>query len=294
MAVTRSIRTFAWLVFVTQVLIVATGGIVRLTASGLGCPTWPSCSGDSFVATPEMGIHGIVEFGNRLLFFVLQIIAIIGLILAWKIRKSRREIFWLFLVAALSVFIQAIIGGITVLSGLNPYVVGLHFLASVVLVILAALLVFRSYESAGPRVPTVGSDVRLGAYLVAIATLVLVVLGIMTTGAGPHAGDSGAARNGLNPESIQTAHAVSAYVTLFGTLWLWRKAFVAKAIRMWNFTKLTMLVIVMQIIVGISQARLALPPVLVTLHMVLACLLAAGMTMIVATMWVRARDDRQA
>lgn len=285
------VRVAAWLVFITQVLIVGTGGVVRVTASGLGCPTWPRCTDESFITTPEMGIHGVVEFGNRLLFFVLQIIAIVGVILIWKLRKKRRDLFWLFLVAAASVLIQAVIGGITVWTQLNPYVVGLHFLASVVLVVLATVLVYRVYHPPGPRIRVVSVATRNLVWVASVFTLVTVLLGIMTTGAGPHAGDGGAARNGLDIEILQGIHAWSAYITFFFTVLIVRNAHVARALSMRRFALATLGVELAQIAVGIAQARLALPPTLVVIHMVLACLLAAGMTMIVLTMWQRAAEQ---
>src|SRR5690606_20606263 len=134
--VDRRVRVVAWLNLVAQTVLVGTGGAVRLTGSGLGCPTWPKCTAESFVSTPEMGIHGVIEFGNRTLFFVLQIIAIFALLFVLKYRKRRRDLFILTIIPACSVLFQAVVGGITVLSGLNPYVVGLHFLLSVTLVVL--------------------------------------------------------------------------------------------------------------------------------------------------------------
>jgi heme a synthase len=276
-------------VFVTQVVIVGTGGIVRLTASGLGCPTWPRCTEDSFVSTPEMGLHGVIEFGNRLLFFVLQIVAIAGFILVLKMRKQRRDLFWLFLVSALSVFIQAIIGGITVLTQLNPYVVGLHYLASVVLVVVAAVLVYRVYEPPGPRKLVVSQSTRNVVWFTAGVGFATIILGIITTGAGPHAGDGGAARNGLDPAILQGIHAWLAYATFALTLIIWRQAHVQRAIQMRRYAVLTLGVMVAQIIIGLAQARLALPPVLVGIHMVLAVLLGAGTAMIVVTMRQRVR-----
>lgn len=284
----KSIRVAAWLVFITQVLIVATGGIVRLTASGLGCPTWPKCTADSLVATPEMGINGYVEFGNRLLFFVLQIVAIVGIALIWKLRKQRKDLFWLFVVSGLSVFIQAIIGGITVLTQLNPYVVGIHFVASVALVVLGAVLVYRVYELPGDRMLVVSLRVRNVVWVAATITLITVLLGIVTTGAGPHAGDHGAARNGLDIEVLQGIHAWAAYITFFFTIYVLRQAHVVRALQMRKFAVTTLIVELLQITVGITQARLALPVALVGIHMVLACLLAAGMSMVVISMWQRA------
>ena len=116
----RRVRVFAWLSLAIQLLIVLTGGAVRLTASGLGCPTWPQCTEGSFVTTPEMGIHGVIEFGNRLLFFVIQIVAIVTFLLIVRMRKHRRDLFWLALIPCFSIVLQAVLGGITVLTNLNP------------------------------------------------------------------------------------------------------------------------------------------------------------------------------
>lgn len=273
----RRIRTLAWWVFATQVLIVATGGAVRLTGSGLGCDTWPKCTADSFVHNPAMGIHSYIEFGNRTLFFLLEIVAILALIALWKYRKARPDLFWLTVVPALSVFIQAIIGGITVLSGLNPYVVGGHFLVSAVLCALAALLVLRAYEPGGARAVAVSSPLLQTTWIAAIFGFVTVCVGILLTGSGPHAGDGGAARNGLDSELVQVLHVAPAYATF---LFLGLVIFLARqeraaAVQRW--AGWTVVVLVVQILVGIAQARLALPPVLVGLHMVLACLVASGL-----------------
>jgi len=91
--VDRRVRIAAWASLVSQILIIGTGGAVRLTGSGLGCPTWPRCTEDSFVSTPEMGFHGLIEFGNRLLTFVLIIIAIAMFVFVLRIRKERPELF---------------------------------------------------------------------------------------------------------------------------------------------------------------------------------------------------------
>lgn len=274
--VTRRVRALAWWVFATQVMIVATGGAVRLTGSGLGCDTWPQCTADSLVNNPEMGIHSYIEFGNRTLTFVVEIVAILAFIAVWRFRKQRRDLYWLTLAPLFTVPVQAVVGGIVVWSGLNPYLVGLHFLASVMLVVLAALLVLRVYTGPGPRTLAVSAPLLQTAWLAAIFGLVAVVLGILTTGSGPHAGDGGAARNGLESEVVQTVHAVAAYGTLFFTA---LAAFLARGERAYAVVRWagwSIVVIVAQIIVGIAQARLSLPPVLVGLHMVLACLLAAG------------------
>ena len=111
--VDRRVIAAAWATLVVQVGIVGTGGLVRLTGSGLGCPTWPRCTDESFVNTPEMGIHGVIEFGNRLLTFVLVVVAILTFLFVVRMRRERRDLFWLALVIGLYVPLQAIIGGIT-------------------------------------------------------------------------------------------------------------------------------------------------------------------------------------
>lgn len=273
--VTHRVKVLAWWVFATQVLIVATGGAVRLTGSGLGCSTWPKCTAESFVHNPAMGIHSYIEFGNRTLFFLLEIVAILALISIWRFRKQRRDLFWLTVIPALSVVIQAVLGGITVLSDLNPYVVGIHFLVSVILVMLAALLVLRVYSGPGPRKVNVSAPLLQITWLTMIFGTVVVLLGILTTGSGPHAGDGGAARNGLNSEMLQTVHAATAYATLIFTL---LTSFLARhqgALRVARWANWSIVIMLAQILVGVAQARLALPPILVGIHMVLACLLAA-------------------
>jgi len=280
----RRVRVFAWLSLAIQLLIVLTGGAVRLTDSGLGCPTWPQCVEGSFVATPEMGIHGAIEFGNRLLFFVIQIVALVTFAFIWRLRKQRRDLFVLALIPCFSIVLQAVLGGITVWTNLNPYVVGLHFLVSVVLVVLAAVFVYRVYF--GPRAATllVPTHVRVVAWFTAVLVGVTVILGIITTGSGPHAGDHGAARNGLDSELLQHFHSWPAYGALAGTVLVLGLALRARLARLTRFATLLLLIELAQVAVGLTQARLGLPEVLVAIHMVLACMLAAAMTAVILSL----------
>lgn len=279
--VDRRVRVIAWANLVAQTVIVGTGGAVRLTGAGLGCPTWPRCTAESFVATPEMGIHGVIEFGNRTLFFVVEIIALIAVLFVLKFRAERRDLFALTLIPAASVFLQAIVGGITVLSQLNPYVVGLHFVLSVVLVALAAVLVHRVYEQPGPRRRVVPTWFAATTHLTTLAVAVTVVVGILTTGSGPHAGDGGAKRNGLDPELLQHVHSWPAYVMFGLTVVLVIGAYRLSNRRLIRYTTWLVAVELVQIVVGITQARLGLPEILVGIHMVLACLVTAAMTAVV-------------
>ena len=283
-SVDARIRGFAIATLVAQILIVGTGGAVRLTGSGLGCPTWPRCTDDSFVTTPEMGIHGIIEFGNRLLTFVLIAIAIVMFVLVLRIRRERRDLFVLALVIGLGIPAQGVIGGFSVLTNLNPYVVGLHFVLSVVLVVLSTLLVYRVY--AGPRGVRASVPLWYSALTHATSALVAITIlvGIITTGSGPHAGDSGASRNGLDSELLQHVHSWPAYATVAATVLLLIGALRLGQPRLARFTGILLAIEAVQVAVGLAQARLGLPEILVGAHMVLACCLAAAMTAVVLSL----------
>jgi len=276
------VRFFAWLSLAIQLLIVLTGGAVRLTASGLGCPTWPQCTEGSFIVTPEMGIHGLIEFGNRTLFFVIQLVAIITFLLI--ARLGRRDLFVLALIPCFSIVLQAVLGGITVLTNLNPYVVGLHFLVSVVLVVLAATFVYRVYYGRGAATVSVPQWYLLLAIATAVLVGLAVVLGIITTGSGPHAGDGGAARNGLDSELLQHLHSWPAYGATIASILLLIGAFQLGNARLRRFTIVLVAIEVAQVVVGLTQSRLGLPEPLVAAHMVLACSLAAAMTTVLLSL----------
>src|SRR3954451_9576426 len=145
---TTWLRPAAVASLVVNIGIVVTGGVVRLTGSGLGCPSWPRCTGRSFVPHRELGIHGAVEFGNRMLTFVLVVVAVATFVVA--LRLGRRSVLWLSVALALGVPAQAIIGGISVLTDLNPWFVSLHLLVSLAMVGLAVVLLRRLDEGDGP------------------------------------------------------------------------------------------------------------------------------------------------
>lgn len=298
----RRVRVIAWASLVSQTLIVGTGGAVRLTGSGLGCPTWPRCTEDSFVATPEMGIHGIVEFGNRLLTFVLVIIAILAFLFVLRMRRERPELLRLTIALGLGIPAQAVIGGITVLTQLNPWVVGFHFVVSAVLVALAVVFVHRVYRGRTTGELTVPPAVQALALATAVGAWVTVLVGIVVTGSGPHAGDGGAARNGLDSELLQHVHSWPAYITAGLSILLLVTAVRLGRAPLRRAATGLLAVEVVQIIVGIAQARLGLPEILVGIHMVLACVLIALVTLALLSLRRSeselsapvARDDRAA
>ena len=285
--VDRRVRVAAWLSLAFQVALIGTGGAVRLTASGLGCPTWPQCTDGSFVNTPEMGLHGVIEFGNRLLTFVLAAVTIAAFLSVFRFRRQRRDLFRLTLLQGLSIPFQAVLGGITVLTGLNPYVVGAHFAVSIVLVMVTTILVWRVYN--GPRTPglLVPASVLAIARLSAVSVAVTVGVGILTTGSGPHAGDNSnpdkpAPRNGLDPELLQHVHSWPAYITVALSVALAILIMRFPVERRWIVA--LMAVEAVQVLVGIAQARLGLPEVLVGVHMVLAAALVAAMTTVMLSL----------
>lgn len=188
--------------------IIVTGGAVRLTGSGLGCSTWPQCEPGQFTpqAFGESSIHPYIEFGNRLLTVVLLIVAIALAVAIWN---RTRELRWWGLVPLLGVVGQAIVGGITVLTDLNPVVVAPHLLLSMALVWQAVWLALR-FRSAPRRE---GTCVKKPLRTSLVFLIGLLVLGTLTTGAGPHSGDAGATqRLGLDPAEISKAHALAVWL----------------------------------------------------------------------------------
>ncbi|OFI38059.1 cytochrome oxidase assembly protein [Arthrobacter sp. SW1] len=281
--VDNTIRRLAMLSLIGQTVLVVTGGAVRLTSSGLGCPTWPRCTQDSLVNTPEMGIHGFIEFGNRLLTFALAAVAALMLVYLSNLRKERRDLFLLALGLLASIPAQAVIGGITVLTRLNPWVVGLHFLVSMALVVLATLLVNRAYGRAGgfmnrslPALPAVARPVMNAVGLFSAAA---VMLGVAVTGAGPHAGDADAPRNNLDWDLVSHIHAVPAYLVTAGTafaVYLVLRKGIAGPFRTAVFLLLG--VTLLQAVIGFTQYYNGIPALLVGAHMLGAALLMAAAT----------------
>jgi len=276
----RGLRVFAWLSFVAEVLIIATGGAVRLTGSGLGCPTWPLCTPESLVPTPEMQIHGVIEFGNRTLTGLVGILAVVVVVLVWRMRRERRDLYALSLVVLIGVAAQAIVGGITVLTGLNPFIVGFHYVASLVLVCASAAFLVRLDAAPGPRRRAVPRWYAIVTHVTTLVLAVTIVFGVLTTGAGPHSGDAAAGRNGFNAEILEHVHSWPGYTLLALTVLLTAVAWVKRLpVRRW--ITVLLLIELVQIAVGLYQARNGLPEFAVGVHMVLAALTAAAMTVVV-------------
>ncbi|WP_292832763.1 COX15/CtaA family protein [Microbacterium sp.] len=278
----RGTRVIAWLVLISNIVIVGTGGLVRLTGSGMGCDTWPYCTSESLVPTRELGIHGLIEFGNRTLTGVLVIVALLAFLSVLRLRSERPELVRLSLAIGFGIILQAVIGGITVWLHLHPSIVGLHYLVSAALVSLSAVYVFRVYAEPGPRRVAVPGRYALLVHLTSAAVLVTVIVGILLTGSGPHAGDEQSARNGLDPIFWQHVHSWPAYVLFALTLVLFAGSFrMPPVLRLPRWTGLLLAVEVVQIAIGLWQSRTGLPIALVNIHMVLAVTLVAAMTAVV-------------
>lgn len=282
----QTIRRATTTALVMSVVIVVTGGAVRLTGSGLGCPTWPTCTDTSLTTTTAMGWHGAIEFGNRLLTYALA--AAVGwVILAARCTQPARpyvlRLGWgqFALVVA-----NALLGGITVLTGLNPYTVAGHFLLSTALITLA--YVARSRTAPVPALAGVSDHPsRVLARALLAACALLIAAGTVVTGTGPHAGDSGdIARIPLDWTLVTRVHSALAWTVLVLAVLLHaRLRRIGTPYAELHRIHLLLAVLVAQGAVGYLQSVLGLPELLVGVHMLGSCLLwiaalhaAAGLT----------------
>lgn len=268
------LRPLAWATLVANCVLVVTGGAVRLTSSGLGCPTWPRCTDAGFTPHGALSMHSAIEFGNRTLTFVLAAIAVATFVAAWQ--SGRRDLRLIALVIGLGIPAQAVIGGITVLTNLNPWIVSLHLLSSLVIIALSVLFL-RRLDGPAP-VASLGPVTLLATLNSAVGWVVLYV-GTVVTGSGPHAGDAEARRNGLDPLQISQVHAdvVLLFVGLtLGLVFALPAVHAsAEAIRA---SRVLLLVEVGQGAIGFVQYFTDLPVVLVGFHMLGAALITASMT----------------
>lgn len=334
----RALTVLAWLSFLTETIIIGTGGAVRLTGSGLGCSEWPLCTPESLVPTPEQGIHGVIEFGNRLMTGVVGIIAIavvLLLLLAVSGRRAlvsalrfagggvvtaavayaiarplderlafpvaaavlllvviaaaihsvraatdRRDLIVLAWIVLTGVVAQALVGGITVLTGLNPFIVGFHYTSSLLLVCVTAAFLVRLAAPAGPRERAVPAWFAALTHVTGLALAVTILFGVLTTGSGPHSGDAAVLREGFDATVLAHVHSWPGYVLAALVLVLTVTAWIQRLEpRRWLLV--LVLAILVQVAVGVWQAREGLPPLLVGIHMVLAALSAATYTVVV-------------
>jgi cytochrome c oxidase assembly protein subunit 15 len=251
-----------------NITIVVTGALVRLTDSGLGCPEWPRCTAESFVPHRALGVHGAIEFGNRMLTYVLVFVAIGTLVAAWR-RPERR----LAVALAVGIPLQAVIGGITVLTDLNPWVVSLHLVVSMALIAGSVVLVHR-VSGGSSRTPSPAG--RWLVIAICLAVAVTVYLGTVVTGSGPHAGDAAAPRNGLDPAALSHLHAYAVWMLMALTA---LAVVVLRSPWAWVLVGIE----VVQAAIGVTQYRLDLPIALVAAHLFGAALVVAATTALAVT-----------
>lgn len=342
----RALTIFAWLSFISETIIIGTGGAVRLTGSGLGCSDWPLCTPESLVPIFEVqGVHGLIEFGNRLMTGVVGIIALAvvllvlhlfsgkrGLVRAlWfavggiaaaaltyfvatlfyglaaagpallafpfatgvllvaiiatavhsvRTTPARRDLVALAWIVLAGVVAQALVGGITVLTGLNPFIVGFHYTSSLLLVCVTAAFLVRLKTAPGPRERAVPTWFAIVTHVTGLALAVTIVFGVLTTGSGPHSGDADVLRHGFDATVLAHVHSWPGYIlaalVLFLTVTAW-----ALRLEPRRWLLVLVIAILVQVGVGVWQAREGLPPLLVGIHMVLASLSAAAYTVVV-------------
>ncbi|MCL3819478.1 COX15/CtaA family protein [Aeromicrobium wangtongii] len=281
-----SVERWAWAAVVANTVIILTGGLVRLTGSGLGCPTWPKCTDESFVPHRELGAHGVIEFGNRLLTYVLIVVVVATLVAVWRWSGTSRSLRRLAVLIALGVPFQGVIGGITVLTDLNPWIVSLHLLLSLILVAASVLLVVRVRGAATQTVPPRAAALVLATYAV---LWVVVYLGTIVTGSGPHAGDDNAPRNGLDPAFMSHVHAWVVYGLVLLTL------AVCFVLRRTPLARLAVWLLVAELaqgVIGFVQYFTDLPIALVATHLVgAAVLIAVGTRLLVEVLSSRTEAE---
>lgn len=271
------IRPAAIASLAVNILIVVTGGVVRLTGSGLGCPTWPRCTEQSFVPHRALGWHGAIEFGNRMVTFLLAAVAIATFVVAW--RYGRRSLTRLAFVLALGVPAQAVIGGVTVLTDLNPWIVAFHLLVSLAMIGVAVVLLRRIDEGDGPPVPLVADGTTWLVRVTFLTGWAVLYVGTVVTGSGPHAGDIDSPRNNLDPRALSQLHTDVVFLLLGLTV---AAALVLRTVdapdRARRAASALLVVELAQGLVGFVQYFSDLPVGLVTLHLLGAALTSAALT----------------
>jgi cytochrome c oxidase assembly protein subunit 15 len=282
------LRRLALASIVVNITIVVTGGAVRLTGSGLGCPTWPRCEGNSFVPTGELGLHSQIEFTNRMITYLVGAVALATLLVARKVQPERPAVRRLAWALFLGIPAQAVLGGITVLTDLNPWIVMGHLMLTMALVAGSTVLYRRLTEGDEPAVPIVVRRARYLALAIAGVTAVVLYLGTIVTGSGPHAGDAKSPRTGLNTHTVSEWHAAAVLLLIALTL----AAVMALAVSDAPSTarRAALILVGVQLgqgLIGWIQYATDLPAALVAAHM-----LGAGLLVVATTRLVLATRER--
>ncbi|MER5412435.1 COX15/CtaA family protein [Streptomyces virginiae] len=291
----RTVQRAALAALVMSVVIVVTGGAVRLTGSGLGCDTWPKCTDDSLIVTQEQGFHGAIEFGNRMLTYVLSAAVGWAIIAARSAKPWRHSLTRLGWVQFAIVMANAVLGGITVLTGLNPYSVAGHFLLATALITVTTVTWQRTREGDGAPRPRVPGPVRKLSWALLATTLVLIAAGTVVTGSGPHAGDSSEIkRMPFDWDTTAHVHAVAAWVVcaLGIAMWLVLRVVDAPADTRARARDL-LIVLLAQGAIGYVQYATQVPEALVAAHMLGSCLVWIAVVRIALSLRERPSDQAE-
>lgn len=278
---------------ITQAGIAVTGSVVRVTGSGLGCPTWPQCFPGSLVpqSHPEVAaLHQWIEFSNRLLVGLVGLVGLACLVVALLVRPRRRRVVLLAATMPAGVVVQAVLGGVTVLTGLTWWTVAVHFLVSMVLVWLAVLLVAAFGEGDAPPHWHLPGPLRGLLYAATTVLAALLIAGTLVTSAGPHAGDAATPRFTVSVPALAQLHAdlLVGFLGLLAGLGFALRA-VGVPSRTWRRYPVLICVVLAQGTLGVVQYLTGVPEVLVSLHV----LGAASVVVAMAALWTscRVRDD---
>ena len=260
-----SYRRITLLALVALAFIIVTGGAVRLTGSGLGCPDWPTCADGRIVA--ERSFHPMVEFVNRVITGVVSVAVILAVLGSVIRRPRRRDLILLSTGLVLGIVAQIVLGGETVKHDLAPPYVMAHFLLSLLLVWDATVLHHRAGEDPGPGRPVVPRDLLAMARLIVVSAALAIFMGTVVTGAGPHAGDPKARRLDLDVADVARFHGISVMLLLaitVVTLWRVRRVGAPRdAVRRGDVLLATL---VAQAAVGYAQYFTGVPALLVGIH----------------------------
>jgi cytochrome c oxidase assembly protein subunit 15 len=272
---TRVLAPASGFLLFAQAAIVVTGGAVRLTGSGLGCPTWPECTPGSYTPKPyqvEEQVKVWIEFGNRLLTFVLVLAAVV--VVLSVLAAGRKELRGLALGQILGIFGQGVLGGITVLTGLHPATVAAHFLLSIILIAGATSLRAQRYApSVKIQAPALVKKIATAHIFV---TFLVLILGTVVTGSGPHAGDATAARFPFDLRTVAWLHADVVIALLGITFGLFVVHEVSAHTK--KRLKIFLAIALSQGLIGYVQWFTDLPEILVGLHL-------AGSTLVWISSW---------
>jgi cytochrome c oxidase assembly protein subunit 15 len=261
----RALTPLTGLLLFLQSALVLTGGAVRLTGSGMGCPTWPECVPGSYLPVEgqeEGALHAWIEFGNRLLTFALFFAAVVTFIAV--LRSGRRDLRFLSATQILGILAQGVLGGITVLTHLNPLSVASHLLLSILLIAAATSLHSRRHQ---PHVRTSSTQLRISRLSVAhiAVAFIVIAIGTLVTGSGPHAGDVDAPRLNFDISTIARFHSSSVWTLLFITFIFYRSKDLRFETRRW--LNIFLLLALAQGILGYIQYWLGVPELLVFFHL---------------------------